>query len=143
MIRYWHDFCDAYIYPLLRSLQATGKVEIALVVFYTVSPYRSERRTAYMRQMAVPSTPFSALTNAQRCAQSVTHFLLRSSCCLTRTDWSSNLAELRSLLSLVDLSGGDLCDACLSGSSSTCHLEPCISCFQKCTVCSSSSSFFV
>ena len=41
--------------------------------------------------------------------------MLRSPCCLTRTDWGTELDKLSTLLDVVDLAGGDLGDTCLSG----------------------------
>lgn len=45
MIRYWADFREAYVLPLVRSLHNKGKVEVALLVYNTNSSYRSELLT--------------------------------------------------------------------------------------------------
>lgn len=76
MIRHWPDFRDAYVLPLVRSLQTSSKVEVALVVFYTKSSSRSAQHCCLISNFQ--RAPGSCCTET-RAATHVARYVLRVS----------------------------------------------------------------
>lgn len=79
MIRYWPDFRDAYVLPLVRSLQSSSEVEVALVVFYTKGSYRSAQHCCLISNIQCAADSDS--TDICAPFHAACH-VLRTSCCL-------------------------------------------------------------